>query len=203
MATARLIAIVLAAGRGERLGGRAKAALPLADGRSFVAAVTQAARAGGVARVIVVAAAPHEAATRAAAVAAGVDTIVVNDAPERGMASSFACGLAAAAADGADAALCWPVDHPLVRAETVAALAAAGGPDRIVVPTYGGRGGHPTLFGASLHAACRAAADAPDGLRSLVRADAARVVRLDGGDPGVTHDVDTLDDWARLSQNHE
>src|SRR5690242_21381579 len=51
----RVAAIVLAAGQGTRLGGRAKAALVLPDGRSFVAAIMAAARAAGVAPVVVVA----------------------------------------------------------------------------------------------------------------------------------------------------
>ena len=194
-------AIVLAAGQGTRLGGRAKAALVLPDGRSFVAAIAAAARAAGVAPVVVVAAAPHEAATRAAAEAAGVDAVVVNAAPERGMASSFACGLEALPAD-VDVALSWPVDHPCVAEASIAAVVAAAAADRIVVPTYAGRGGHPTAFGAGTFAACRAAADAEGGLRTVVHADGARVVRLALPDAGLVVDVDTLDDWARLGQNH-
>ncbi len=194
----QVVAIVLAAGRGERLGGRVKAALVLPDGQTFVAAIIAAARAGGVGPVIVVAAAPHEAATRAAALAAGADLVVVNPAPERGMASSFACGLDALPA-GARAALAWPVDQPLVRAETVAAVVAAVTEDTIVVPTHDGRGGHPAAFGAGCFAACRAAADAPDGLRSVVRAEPARVTRLAVLDAGVATDVDTPADWAKIA----
>jgi molybdenum cofactor cytidylyltransferase len=197
-----IAAVVLAAGRGERLGGRSKAALLLGDGRSFVAAVVDAARAAGVAKLIVVAAAPHEAVTRAAARAAGVGAgdVVTNAAPERGMASSFACGVAALADGAYDAVLCWPVDHPFVRVATVAALVARATPGSIVVPECGGRGGHPTLFGASFLPACLAAAEAPDGLRTVLRANAARVVRLGCDDPGVVRDVDTLDDFERLGE---
>jgi CTP:molybdopterin cytidylyltransferase MocA len=201
--SATLAAVILAAGRGERVGGRAKAAmtLPPPDGRSFVAAVVDTARAAGAQRIVVVAAAPWEAETRTAALAAGVPAadVVVNEAPERGMASSFACGLGALGAH--DAVLAWPVDHPVVRADTVRALAGAARAGSIVVPSFGGRGGHPTLFDASLHDECLAAASAPDGLRSLLRAHPERVLRLVCDDPGVVRDVDTLDDWARLGQN--
>jgi molybdenum cofactor cytidylyltransferase len=190
---------VLAAGRGQRLGGQAKAALQLPDGRSFVAAIVQAARAAGVGRVVVVAATPHLEQTRAAAEAAGVDFVVVNDAPERGMASSFACGLEAVA--GCDAVLCWPVDHPRVRAVTVAALLAVRAP--VVVPVFAGRGGHPTVFAQDSFAACRAAVQAPDGLRAVLREVGDQAIRVAVDDPGVIRDIDTLDDWAELRHNDE
>jgi len=219
MTGAAVAVIVLAGGRGERLGGVCKAALTLGDGRSFVAAIVASARAVGVGRVIVVGARPWLAETRAAALAAGVAAadVVDNPAPERGMASSFAVGLAVlggapAASGGAsavsaafapvglDAALAWPVDHPLVRVDTLAAIIAAARRDRVVVPVWAVRGGHPTAFGAELWPACQAAGrgGAPDGLRAVVRADPARVIRLTVDDGGVRRDVDTPDDYAKM-----
>lgn len=193
----RIAAVVLAAGRGERLGGAAKAALRLPDGRTFLEAVAEAARAGGCARVIAVAAAPHLQAVRAAAAAAGVE-VVENPAPERGMASSAAIGLAALDGGAFDAALVWPVDHSRVGAATVAAIAAAAARDRIVVPRRAGRGGHPTAFGAGLWPECAVAAAGPDGLRAVVAADRRRVAELAVDDDGVVRDVDTPDDYARI-----
>ncbi len=175
----RAAAIVLAAGAGTRLGGVAKAALLLPDGRSFLAAVLAAARAAG-AQPIVVVAPPHGAAVAALAGTARV----VWSAPERGMIGSLVAGLGAAG--DADVALAWPVDHARVEAATVAAVLAAAGPDRIVVPCHGGRGGHPTAFGAALFAELGAAASA----RAVVHADPRRVVRLDVADAGVVRDVD-------------
>jgi molybdenum cofactor cytidylyltransferase len=120
-----------------------------------------------------------------AALAVGVAPVVWNPAPERGMIGSLVAGLAAAGA--ADVALAWPVDHPRVRPATVAAVLGAAGRDRIVVPCFGGRGGHPTAFGAALFRELAAAASA----RAVVAADPRRVVRLDVDDPGVVRDVDT------------
>jgi CTP:molybdopterin cytidylyltransferase MocA len=181
----RAAAVILAAGRGERLGGVAKAALRVPDGRTFLQAVTDAARAGGCARLVLVVAEPHAAAARAAGV---VDAVVENPAPERGMASSFACAIPFVA--DCDVALLWPVDHPFVAARTVAAVLAAATRDAIVVPVHGGRGGHPTAFGAAWFARCAAAADAPDGLRSVLAAGGAAVTRLLVDDASVLRDVD-------------
>lgn len=189
--------VVLAAGRGERLGGVCKAALRLPDGRSFLAAVVDAARAAGVAPIVVVAAAPFSAEVRALAAAAGV-AVVENPTPELGMASSFAVGLDALPGAGLARVLAWPVDHPAVRAATVGAIVSAGAAGRIVVPVHGGRGGHPTCFAAALLGECRAAARADGGLRAVVRADPGRVTRLTVDDPGVVADVDSPMDYAMI-----
>jgi molybdenum cofactor cytidylyltransferase len=180
----RAAGVILAAGAGRRMGGRCKAALPLGEG-TFLDAVVAAARAGGVADLVCVVAAPHAAETSALARARDV-RVVENAAPERGMISSIVAGLDALAGAGADAALVWPVDCPYVRAPTVAAVVAAAARDRIVVPTFAGRGGHPTAFGAALWGELRDAASA----RDVVAADAARVVRLAVADEGVVRDVD-------------
>lgn len=183
-------AVVLAAGAGRRLGGVNKAALRLPDGRSFLEAVLAGARAVA-SRVVVVVAAPHAAAVRAAAGAPCVD----NPHPERGQLSSIVAGLAALG-DAVDAALVWPVDVARVSPGAVAAVVAAGGRERIVIPTHGGRGGHPTLFGAALWPALVAAIDADGGARAVIHAHPQRVVRVAVDDAGVLHDVDVPGDLA-------
>jgi CTP:molybdopterin cytidylyltransferase MocA len=196
------VAVVLAAGAGKRMGGSAKAALLLPDGRTFLAAVAASARAGGCRRVVVVVGRPHSEATRAAALAAGVTEIVENPDPDRGMTSSLAVALDGLDPRAVDVALSWPVDHALVRASTVANVLRAGGRDLIVVPTAAsGRGGHPTAFGASLWPELRKAAALPDGARAVVRADPARVVRVATSDPGTFFDIDTPDDLRRSASS--
>ncbi|MFH0899078.1 MAG: NTP transferase domain-containing protein [Pseudomonadota bacterium] len=200
----RAVAVVLAAGAGVRLGGVAKAALVLPDGRTFLAAIVEAARSGGCSSIVVVAAEPHLEATRKAAAAAAADAalgdaLVVNPEPERGMASSFAAGLTALGDAGAgDVALLWPVDHPLVRAATVAALLAVAGPDRIVVPRCAGRGGHPAAFGIDVWPELMTASSLPRGVRDVVARDPARVVTVATEDRGVALDVDTPADFRRI-----
>jgi CTP:molybdopterin cytidylyltransferase MocA len=182
----RVGAVILAAGAGERLGGRCKAALRLPDGQTFLEAIVASARAAGVAPVVVVAGPPHADETRRLAAGA---TVVDNPDPSRGMLSSLLVGLAAVG-DGVDAALMWPVDHPFVSPATVAAVVAAATRDAAVVPTANGRGGHPTAFGRDLWPALAAAHTARDVLATVL------VVRLPVDDPGATRDVDRAEDLA-------
>ncbi len=180
-----IAAVILCAGAGARLGGVDKAALRLPHGTTFLAAIVAAARAGGCAPIVGVARPGQELA--------GVERIG-NPTPERGMIASIAAGLAALRGRGVRAALVWPVDHPLVTGDTIAALVAAAAPERIVVPVLAGRGGHPTAFGVDVWPELAIASTA----RDVIAAVPARVVRLAVSDPGVRIDVDTPDDLRRL-----
>jgi len=190
--TAAPVVVVLAAGAGRRLGGVAKALLRDGAGPTYLERVWQAAREGGAGSAVVVAGPPHLQETEVEAARLGLP-VAVNPDPDRGMASSVAIGFAAALEAGdADRALLWPVDHPRVDAATVRRLLSADG--EVVVPAFGSRGGHPTVFARALWPALVACVDAADGARSVVRAAADRVVRIDVEDRGVIADVDTRAD---------
>jgi molybdenum cofactor cytidylyltransferase len=181
-------AIVLAAGSSSRM-GRSKATLTMGPlGRTFVDAIAETLDAAGVSAVRVV-------------VAPGLDRTprsgVVNPNPSAGMLSSVQCGLRAFQ-DPLDAVLVWPVDHPLVERGTVLAMIAAfrrdGAP--IVVPTHGGRRGHPVLFAACVFPELLTA-DPSCGARAVVHAHDNRL-ELAVADRGVIQDIDTPDDYARI-----
>lgn len=178
-------AIVLAAGRGERLGGVAKALLPHGP-HTFLSAILATARAAGVTHAIVVVGPPFADAVTAAARALDAE-VVVNPDPARGMASSVALGFASCGARYRDCLL-WPVDHPFVRPETVRQVLEVRDAD-IVVPRYGGRGGHPVAVGPAVWPALAACPDA--GARAVLADPRYARVDLAVDDPGVVRDVDT------------
>src|SRR5262245_41827741 len=128
----RVVAVLLAAGEGRRMGGP-KALLRLGGETFLEACLRKLDRPGVAARVVVIG---HEADRVAAAVPAapGV-TMVRNDGYRAGMLSSVLCGVDAAESQGADALLLHPVDHPWVEADTVdRVLAALLAGARIAVP---------------------------------------------------------------------
>jgi CTP:molybdopterin cytidylyltransferase MocA len=181
-------AIVLAAGAGSRI-GRPKALLTLGPtGPTFVDAIAETLRTAGVPvwRIVV---APGFAPRRA--------QDVVNPDPSLGMLSSIQCGLADFA-ETPEAVLVWPVDHPLVVPATVGAIIAAfrRGKAPVVVPTYGGRRGHPVLFAARVFPEILAA-DRSRGAREVVHAHDDRL-ELGVNDPGVVEDIDTTADYERV-----
>lgn len=183
------VAIILAAGAGRRMGGIAKAALRLPDGRSFLEAILHTASVVGV-RPVVVVAEPFGAMV--AALVGAQAAIAWNRAPEAGMISSICVGLELVAA--AEVALIWPVDQPLIGAGTVRTVLAAAAPNRIVVPCHDGRGGHPSAFGSAFFGALAVAPTA----RAVIEAEFERVVRIAVDDAAIVQDVDTPADLARV-----
>lgn len=113
-----------------------------------------------------------------------------------GMGDSIARGVAATA----DAAgwLILPGDLPLVRPQSLMAVAQGLATHPVVVPLWNGQQGHPVGFGGE----CRVALMALGGdvgaaaiMRAHRQAGTVRALQLD--DPGIAMDIDTLDDLAQ------
>lgn len=188
----RVMAVILAAGEGRRMGGRPKA---LVDdgGETWLERAVRVCRDGGCADVVVVARADSP---EVAAIAASMGVALVdNPDPDRGMFSSVVLGLAAACrrAPSLAGVVVHPVDHPGVTVETVRALCdalrvVAGA--SAVVPTHDGLDGHPTGVGGRLARALLTAAPT-EVFRDALASSGAVVVRLPVNDPGVLDNVNT------------
>lgn len=172
--------------------GRPKLLLPLGD-RTVLGYCLDALAAPGVAERLVVAA-PADAAVQAEAEACGARVVMRLPGETPDMAGSVRSGFRAAAAAAAGF-LVLPADHPLVRRQTVAALAAAfqAAPSAILLPRYRGRRGHPALFPRAVLETL-----APGlTLRDLLRRHAALVREVPVTDPGIFLDIDTPADYRR------
>lgn len=189
--------LLLAAGGGRRLGGRPKALLEF-RGRPLVEHAARALRDGGCGPVhIVLGAAAEEVRARAELSAY---TLAGNPDWAQGMGTSLRAGLSSLAASGAGAAVVALVDQPGIGPAAVARLVAAyaAGAD-LAAAAYGGRRGHPVLFGAEHWAAVAAGATGDRGARDYLaaRADAIRLVEC--SDVAEAYDIDTPDDLFRLT----
>ena len=186
-------AIVLAAGASTRM-GRPKALLRIGD-RTFVRAILDTLRDGGIAETVVVVR-PGDAPLVAEVEAAGYGRTVINPRADEGQLTSLVAGLDAIDGPVVDAALVTLVDVPLITAETVRRLvthtAASAAP--IVRAVHRGRHGHPVIFKRTLFDALRRA-DPAVGAKAVVRAHAVEDVEVP--DAGVAEDIDTPDDFAR------
>ncbi len=169
------VVIVLAAGRGERFaasGGAVHKLEALLAGKRVLDHVLDAVRASGL---------PCH--------------VVQPDVQRPGMGDSIAAGVRATA--DASGWLILPADLPLIRSETLRAIALAA-PCAVTVPLYQGRRGHPVRF---------AAACGPELLLLKGNQGAAQIVRaheainsvafVDVDDAGTVTDIDTLDDLRR------
>lgn len=188
--------LLLAAGGGRRLGGRPKALLAH-RGRPLVEHAARALREGGCAPVHIVLGASAEA-VRARAELPGC-TLVDNPDWAEGMGSSLRAGLASLAGTGARAALVMLVDQPGIGAAAVARVTAAyDSPSCLVAAVYGGRRGHPVLFGAERWADVAASAVGDRGARAYLKTHQSAVTLVDCSDVARPDDIDTPEDLERL-----
>lgn len=193
-------AIILAAGESARM-GHPKALLTY-RGDPFLVSILRAAYAAGVERRVVV------LGNDAANVKANIDlsdvTVVRSEDLAAGPIGSIRAGIREVLNHPVEAALVWSVDRPHVAVATIEALIGAfresGLP--IVVPSHGGRRGHPVLFG---HAVFEELLDAPDdqGARAVVRRDSGRVLAVPVDDPAVLENLNTPREYRELLRKED
>lgn len=168
--------------------GKSKASLEI-DGETFLQRATRTLIDGGCAEVVAIMP-PEEALPTGGPVRAAPG-------PGGEQIDSLRAGLRALPR-GTDAVVVMPVDHPLVRADTVRALIArfegTGAP--IVLPDHDGGHGHPVLFSAAVFDELLDE-NLPEGARTVVHAYVDELEEVAVDDPGIHADVDTPEDYER------
>jgi molybdenum cofactor cytidylyltransferase len=196
MVSVRIVAIVLAAGEGTRMGG--PKALLRTSSATFLARTCATLARPRVERVVAVVGADAARVTAFAGIPAGV-VVRANVRWREGMLGSIWTGLEYADAASADAVLVHPVDNPFVADTTVddvvAALEAGA---RIAVPSHAGRRGHPAGFARAAWPALRGV-EADRGARGVLADHPEWIVHVAAG-PDCLVDVDTPAD-LRASLN--
>ncbi len=173
------VAIVPAAGKGERFGG----AKLLADvqGEPLLNHTIRSLLDGGVGRVVVVV--PPVSAMMVPLLADARVKTAVNPDPERGMFSSIQAGASGAVGD---LLLILPGDMPFVRPATIAALLEAAQETGLAVsPRHQGRRGHPLALPGRLRAAILAG-KADSTLSAVLAADGIARIDIDVDDLGTS-----------------
>ncbi len=123
--------------------------------------------------------------------------ITINKNNESEMADSVKIGLRATTELSSGVLVCLS-DHPLVSVDTLKVLIHwhYKEPDKIIIPRYAGKRGHPCVFPRSvLKEASRGMT-----LRDIVNKDEQRVQYIDVRDKGILLDMDTQEDYQRIAQ---
>jgi len=183
-------AIILAAGLSRRM-GRFKPLLAV-GGRTVIERAVFTFRAAGIHDVRVVTGHSRE---ELEPLLEGIGIRPVhNPGFEAGMFSSVTVGLSNLGNE-VTSAFILPGDMPLVSPSTVAALLSRHGeePDRILVPCFEGRRGHPVMIPASLFTAIRSWSG-EDGLKGAIDGQRLKKADVPVRDPGILFDLDTPED---------
>lgn len=186
-AETKLLGILLAGGKGERMGSVPKALLSFGD-TNFMGAILRNMQKAGLEDIVVVLG--YHADEIRPHVPDDIE-IAVNPYPEEDMLSSLLTGLNIAS-DEHTGALIALTDYPMVKDSTYTALVAEHRryPGCIVSPVNENRGGHPVIFPRVLFDEL-AGAPLEIGARHVVQAnpDRRRFVPVD--DPGIRIDINT------------
>lgn len=192
-----IAATILAAGSSTRM-GKSKALLEF-RGQTFLESVLSRLAAAGLRdRMVVLGVDRHKILQKHDL---GDVTVVTNTELSAGPIGSVRAALRSVRARSveADGLLIWPVDLPHVSVATIEALLRAfrAGQGPIVVPEYGGRRGHPVLFGRAMFEELENAPDR-EGARAVVRADPGRVVAVSVADPAILDSINTPEAYRAL-----
>ena len=196
--TSRPAVVVLAAGRGSRFDAQ-RHKLEQSLGGSTVLARTL--RNAVASHLSVVAVVTPPLANEARRFVAARDVVVL---PEVGSDRSLPLGMGFSIANGVSARpdasgwLVLPADMPMVRPETMQAVAHALEEHPVAYAQHLGRRGHPVGFGSELYSEL-VKLSGDEGARRLVARYPAHGVEVD--DAGVLVDVDTEQDLATLRQS--
>lgn len=186
--------VILAGGKGERLGSYLKPLLPWGNGTLLSHAIHTASESqAGHIRVVL----GHAADALSMAVPRNTAKVVINPNWPLGMSSSLKAGLESLPTQ-VDVVIFTLVDQPLVTADTLDGLLAiqrASG-KLLAMPRFDGHPGPPALISRPLWPAVMAL-QGDTGARSLFRERQGDVAWLEvAGD--ISADIDTLDDYHRL-----
>lgn len=192
-----IAAIVLAAGRSQRMGAF-KPLLPFGP-KTVIATGIENLRGGGVETIVVVLGQDSRAEELKQHLQNSRVTFATNPDPSSEMGDSIACGVRALP-QATRAVIINPVDHAAVPSEVIAQLInewTAG--VLLVKPTWNERGGHPVLVDLGFRDELLSL-DPDGGLKAFFSAHREQVSRVPVKSNYVARDMDTWDDYRALHQ---
>jgi len=191
--------VVPSSGASMRM-GRDKGLLEV-EGRSFLRRTVEALTGGGCDPVLVVVADGEEALAEEAARTGAV--VLLNPDPGEGPITSLRIALAAL--DGSVRGVAYlPVDHPMVRPETVRQLLAAARASEapLTIPLFESKRGHPAIFDRSLFTELLDP-ELEGGAKTVVHRHLGEALLVEVEDPGVMLDIDTPDAYEAVIAGRE
>jgi molybdenum cofactor cytidylyltransferase len=194
-ATPFVSAVILAAGRSTRM-GKAKQLLPLGASTVLETTIANVQRSAASEVILVLGAAADRIRRQT-----GIQTVFNSD-YEKGMASSLQVGISAVS-PLASSVLVVLGDQPFVQAETLDHLIHehAQAADCVLIPTWQGRRGNPVLIPRGLFPGI-ALLEGDTGFRALFAAHPEQVQNVEVKDEGILLDIDSEEDYRRLSASH-
>jgi len=192
-----VVAIVLAAGRSERMGAF-KPLLPFGP-KTVIETCIDNLRGGGIETVVVVIGQGPRAESLKDHLQNARVSLVVNPDPQSEMSASIACGVSSLP-EATKAVIINPADHAVVPTQVVELLISEWKKGaQLVKPTWNERGGHPVLVDLNFRDELLNL-DPDGGLKAFFSLHQAQVKRVAVSSNFIARDLDTWDDYRALHQ---
>ncbi len=191
-----ITAIILSAGESKRMG--TPKPLLMINHETFLAHIISLIRKSKVGSIMVVLGSQAELIRKK--IPLNDVELVFNDDFAQGQLSSLKVGLRAIKnTKDIEGVMVFLVDHPLISVDLINKLLDKfyGSGNRIVVPTYKGRRGHPVIFPKLLFSELMTAPN-QQGARTVLRNNQAQIVELDTSEEGILLDIDTPEQYAKI-----
>ncbi len=187
----RIASVILAAGRSSRMGS--PKALIYLQGKTFLGRIIETHKQAGL-PICVVLGENRRQIERLTNLSEVV--VVINPRPEKGQLSSLHTALQLV--EDSSALLMHPVDHPLVKIETVLLLVQAHQhfEESILIPEFRGRTGHPILFSRRFYPDLRQA-PLNQGARWVVRQNPEAIIQVPVQDQEILRNINRPRDLPR------
>jgi len=193
--TKGVVAILLAAGRSQRMGAF-KPLLPFGE-TNVIRNCIQNLHQAGVEDIVLVLG--HRAKDLQQSLEDLRLRFALNPDPSSEMGASIACGVRELLPE-TKAALIALTDQPAVPPDVIRAIVSEWtSGERLVIPEFQGRGGHPVLVDLRFREELLNL-DSSGGLRFFLKAHRQQVRRLPVNTPFIARDMDTWDDYRSLHQ---
>lgn len=197
----RIAGLLLAGGRGSRFDPAGQADKLLAIWHGLPLAVHVARLLKSACDPCVAVMPPGKESLRSLLEAEGVIPVVSGNVLS-GLSASVAVGVHAVCADAPpDAIVVALGDMPSIRESTLLAVLQAwrsrGGRDFAAAPFFSGKRGHPVVFGAAYFDILTSLSGDRGAAQILA---SSRLIPVEVDDPGVLHDIDTVEDLARMNE---
>ena len=119
---------------------------------------------------------------------------------EAGMSSSLKKGFESLD-PSVDAVFVTPADLPLFSPQTIEQMAAMFSPQKIIIPTFQGKKGHPVLLDRAYVDQCLTE-ESEKVLYEVIKKNTPAVIFLPVEDEGILLDIDTMEDYETMRQNY-
>jgi len=184
--------VILAAGASQRM-GEPKALLQIGQ-KTFLQHIVQLLHSARIQDITVVLGAQAEIIQPTLDWFQG--NIVINSRWEDGQLSSLLTGIHASPFENVHGWMVCPVDHPLLSHPVLVELLQGfwTSNKNIILPTYGGRRGHPVIFGAGMIDALRRVSSR-GGAKAIVHAMPEEVLEVPVDENGILCNIDTQEDY--------